>query len=675
MVRSVFFLVTLSCLVYGQSYGDHNYDSLYRVIQKQQTWDAKVSLYDTLEEWLIPEKLAIYQEYISRVIQDAEIGEQYDFAAKYAMLLARTYYSDTFIPDSALIILHRALSWNNQLSLSSKGALLIKLGDVYEYTNQNDTALEKYDSAIAVYENLNDSTQKNFGMAYLYAATRYMHKGDFTTAAQLLENAKVIFRHNQDSASLVKAINETAVLYGMNGFTEKAIAQRKKIIELADPNTQRVLIMINYMNYATEEHKLGNDSLEVELLKKAMELGDQHRELRYAVYSKLAVAYTKQQGCDSAIYYFQQMEAGRDQFEGSEWLHEFYLWAQVYTLYCQNRYDETIALSQLLMDQFRAEKKYEELMEMEDLTYKSYLAKGDFERAHTHLQSFIHIKDSILSATKSNALMYMETLYEKEHRERQIADQENEIKLLARSNLFRTRLSWSIGIGLLLFFAGIYFYRSFRFAIQAKKMEARYSRQLIVAHEDERKRISQDLHDSVGQSLILIKNKVALNQDENTTNMVSKALEEVRSISKALHPAVLENLGLTAAIQKLVSDVDDYSEMFVSEEIDAIDGFFDDAMELQIYRIIQECLNNVLKHAKSESALVVVKDEKKRVVIQIKDYGVGFDLTEDAGVVTSLGMKTLRERTQLLGGKLMIESVKGKGTSITLQVVKPKENA
>ncbi|UXX79202.1 sensor histidine kinase [Reichenbachiella carrageenanivorans] len=675
VVQRLFLLVVFLFLIGPQSYGNHDYDSLFQVIDSQPTWEAKLPLYDTLDVWIYPEKLDLYQQCLSRAIQNTKAEQQYDFAAKYAIRLAKTYYSEVFIPDSAFAIINRTLHWDDQLSPSTRGALLIQRGNIYEYINEYDSSLREYNNAAHVYETLNDSTQREFGEAYLYMAARHMQKGDFIKSGELLENARAIFAHNYDTVSLIKTINETAILYGMNGFAEKAIEQRKKLIQLSNANTEIGLILVNYINYATEARKLNNDSLGIRLLKKAISLGDPKPDLRYSAYSKLTVAYTKINRCDSANHYFQRMQAERDKFKGSKWLDELYLWAQVYSLYCQNRYDETIALSKQLIDQCRTQNKYEEVMEMENLTYKCYLAKGDFENAHIHLQSSIHIKDSILSASKSNALVYMETLYEKEHRERQISDQENEIKVLATANLFKTRLSWAIGIGLLLFFAGIYFYRSSRFAIQAKKMEALYSRQLIVAHEDERKRISQDLHDSVGQSLILIKNKVALNQDENTTNMVSKALEEVRSISKALHPAVLENLGLTAAIQKLVSDADEYSDIFFSEEIDTIDGLFDEAKELQIYRIIQESLNNVLKHAKSESASVVVKDEPRRVSIQIKDYGVGFDLTEDSGVVTSLGMKTLRERTQLLGGKLMIESVKGKGTTVTLHVSKPNKNA
>ncbi|UXP34112.1 sensor histidine kinase [Reichenbachiella agarivorans] len=662
-------------MIIFKGYGNHKYDSLLEVIEKQQTWESKVSLYDTLKQWIYPEKLEIYQKYISRIIQNTEAEKKYDFAAKYAISLARTYYSEVFIPDSAFVILHRALNWDDQLSSSTRAALLIQLGHVYEFTNAYDSSLQEYKKAIHIYETLNDSSQREFGEAYLFAAARYMQKGDFIKSGELLENARTIFTHNYDTASLIKTINETAILYGMNGFAEKAIEQRKKIIQLSNSSTEIGMILVNYMNYATEARKLNNDSLGIRLLKKVVSLGEPKPDLRYSAYSKLTVAYTKINRCDSALHYFQRMQAERDKFKESKWLDELYLWAQVYSLYCQNRYDETITLTKQLIHQCLTQKKFEEVMEMENLTYKCYLAKGDFENAYTHLQSSIHIKDSIFSVGKSNALLYMETLYEKEHRERQISDQENEIKMLATSNLFKTRLSWSIGIGLLMFFAGIYFYRSSRFAIQAKELETIYSRQLLVAHEDERRRISQDLHDSVGQSLMLIKNKVALNQDENTENMVARALEEVRSISKALHPAVLENLGLTAGIQKLVKDADEYSDIFFSEEIDAIDGFFDKPKELQIYRIIQECLNNILKHSMAESAAVMVKDELARVVIQIKDYGIGFDLIENAGVITSLGMKTLKERTQLLGGKLMVESVKGKGTTITLHVAKQKDNA
>ena len=83
----------------------------------------------------------------------------------------------------------------------------------------------------------------------------------------------------------------------------------------------------------------------------------------------------------------------------------------------------------------------------------------------------------------------------------------------------------------------------------------------------------------------------------------------------------------------------------------------------------------MIKHAQTEAALIQIKNEESIVTLLIKDYGIGFDLTENAQAINSLGMKTLRERARLLGGQISIESTKGKGTSILLRLEKPEANA
>ena len=165
-----------------------------------------------------------------------------------------------------------------------------------------------------------------------------------------------------------------------------------------------------------------------------------------------------------------------------------------------------------------------------------------------------------------------------------------------------------------------------------------------------------------------------MNSDSSTADMVTKALEEVRSISKALHPATLDKIGLTASIEKQMEEIDGHSEIFFSEEIDNIDLIFPKDQELQIYRIFQEALSNLIKHSKTKSALIKIENQEHLIRLEITDYGVGFDLTQDIKSLQGLGMKTLRERTQLLGGKILIDSTRDKGTSIVLHINKPAQH-
>ena len=175
-------------------------------------------------------------------------------------------------------------------------------------------------------------------------------------------------------------------------------------------------------------------------------------------------------------------------------------------------------------------------------------------------------------------------------------------------------------------------------------------------------RISKDLHDGLGQQLLLIKNKLIATGDKNTKVMVDNAIEEVRTISRDLHPFQLQELGITKAIEHTVTQIDENTTLFISSEIDNIDNLFTPEEEVNIYRIVQESLSNIIKHAKAEASKVSVRKLSNSVNISIIDNGIGFEFTEKYQDSKSLGLKTLLERTKFLKGQMKVQSKLGTGT-------------
>ncbi|WP_268124575.1 ATP-binding protein [Roseivirga pacifica] len=211
---------------------------------------------------------------------------------------------------------------------------------------------------------------------------------------------------------------------------------------------------------------------------------------------------------------------------------------------------------------------------------------------------------------------------------------------------------------------------SYYFIRQANKARAlgqHYSRSLLKVQEEERMRISRDLHDSVGQQLILLKNQANASRDQQMVKNVSATLEEVRSITRNLHPVVLSRLGLTAALEELIRKLDENTEVFFAIELENIDGLFDGDEELNLYRIIQEALNNIVKHANAVSAKLTIVRKKNKVLINIQDNGKGFSIEDEQQSSSSLGLKTLQERMAMLKGKVRIESG-DLGTQIVLEI-------
>jgi signal transduction histidine kinase len=215
-----------------------------------------------------------------------------------------------------------------------------------------------------------------------------------------------------------------------------------------------------------------------------------------------------------------------------------------------------------------------------------------------------------------------------------------------------------------------------------------FARQLISSQESERKRIAAELHDSLGQRLIIIKNLALLLQTRNgdpglsgagrakideISTEVSEAVREVKEISYNLRPYRLDRLGLTAALQAMVETASVASMTSFSAEIDNIDGVFPKEVEINFYRIVQECLNNILKHARASQALIRIQRAGQRLTLTVHDDGCGFALSSDHSHLHfgGFGLTGISERAQLLGGKAAIQSAPGKGTTITIEIEEP----
>ncbi|PLX29172.1 MAG: hypothetical protein C0600_08820 [Ignavibacteria bacterium] len=208
-----------------------------------------------------------------------------------------------------------------------------------------------------------------------------------------------------------------------------------------------------------------------------------------------------------------------------------------------------------------------------------------------------------------------------------------------------------------------------------------FTRQLIASQEQERKRIAADLHDSLAQELLIINNRVRLSArrdglDETTANelagisdAVSTSLREIKNISKALRPFQLDRIGLTTTIESMLRSVNESFDTEFEWEIPQMEGWFTKEQEINIYRTVQEAVNNILKHASAQHASVRIERRNGDLRLEIRDDGSGFDAEAHAspGVVpTGFGLQGMYERVDIMEGNLNIRSAQGNGTAIDI---------
>jgi len=246
------------------------------------------------------------------------------------------------------------------------------------------------------------------------------------------------------------------------------------------------------------------------------------------------------------------------------------------------------------------------------------------------------------------------------------------------------RTFWFIGLTILsLAIIGFALYKRRVSELERRRAaQEEFSRRLINAHETERRRIAAELHDSLGQSLAMIKNSAVFGSQTAEDLPAAKeqlaeiqaqsahAIAEVREIAYNLRPYLLDRLGLTKAIRSLLNKTSDAYPIKVIAEIEEVDELFPNETELSIYRIIQESLNNVIKHSDASEVKVSVEKSEPSIFISIEDDGKGFDVNaENNGDNRSgFGLLGMVERVRMLGGTIRIESETGKGTKILIEI-------
>ena len=252
---------------------------------------------------------------------------------------------------------------------------------------------------------------------------------------------------------------------------------------------------------------------------------------------------------------------------------------------------------------------------------------------------------------------------------------------------------------------GLVFKQRLDQAHRARQAQEDFSRRLINSQEQERKRIAAELHDGLGQNLLIIKNHALLGlaeradpaaTEENLTTiseMTSQVLDEARQIAYNLRPYQIDRFGLTKAIQAMLNRVADASEIAFHCQVDELDGIFPQEAEMNLYRIVQESVNNILKHSRATEAEIKITRDEHQVLLRIADNGqgiadCGLRIADSGGREPSspidpqsaipnpqsggFGLIGIAERARMLGGQYQLQSTPGQGTAINISITLPE---
>ena len=321
-----------------------------------------------------------------------------------------------------------------------------------------------------------------------------------------------------------------------------------------------------------------------------------------------------------------------------------------------------------------------------------YNELGRTADALKHLQAHVTLADSLNKARYDDQLARSEALYESEKKERRIAEQEQALLLAEEAQRRRAiQRNAFIGIAAVLLLVALLLYRSMRarhhLAQKERELHSQQVDQLLAqqelksinamleGQENERDRMGKDLHDRLGSMLGGIKANMSALEDrveamredqqyQKVNRLLDQAVGELRQISHDMAAATLSRFGLEKALKDLRDTLHITGRMQVELKAFGLDQRLERSVEIALYRIVQELVSNVLKHAKASELIIGVTRTPGRLSVVVSDNGVGFDATQRTD---GMGLGNVRSRAAAIGATVQVDSTPGKGTTVSVE--------
>jgi signal transduction histidine kinase len=295
-------------------------------------------------------------------------------------------------------------------------------------------------------------------------------------------------------------------------------------------------------------------------------------------------------------------------------------------------------------------------------------AKGQYKEALGYFKQHLIYKDSVFKKQYDVKMSAMNTLYELNTKETKISNLELQ-KKLQQEKIKELYILIAFIVLLLIIIILLIHRRNHR---NEKKLREFFTEQQLKSQEDERQRISKDLHDSVGQNMLFIKNQLLQLQQpipDLVMTSVEQALQEIRSISKELYPNQSDQYGLQSAVDVLCEKVRASSHVFISSELNIDRSVMNKELKINCYRIIQESITNALKHAAASAIRITGERIGNTLEFIVQDNGKGFDESIRSKLIhRSFGLLNIEERVRIMHGQLDIETGLNKGTKLKFQI-------
>lgn len=302
--------------------------------------------------------------------------------------------------------------------------------------------------------------------------------------------------------------------------------------------------------------------------------------------------------------------------------------------------------------------------------YLMYKKKKEYKKALDFQLLYTKAKEETQLKLNTKALEELQLKYNVQQKEIDLEKEKTKSVLLEKSHQEEIYLRWillSVALVAIILIVVIFYLRYYK---AIREQQAQFSRQLITNTEEERSRIAKDLHDDIGQSLSILKSKFTNKNQFENSEIISKEIERVidqtRQISRNLFPSYLEKIGLKRAIAGLAEGVQNNNKIECSFEVAEAAEKIPSEFATHVYRIIQECLTNTIKHSEASALKISLTFDGNTFMLQFMDNG-NWEKTylKDPGV----GLLSIKERAKIIKGNLQIDENEIKGFKLTLKFI------
>lgn len=637
-----------------------------------------------LTQWSYAQQILPLDEegYLNQIQQQIDASKDEKIRLENYLLLSEFYAPiDSIKSNQAL---KKALS-STHTELLEKGVIAYYQGVHYANLGDKKKAKKYYEVAINELQKSKHHMDVLIRSWYNYAYVQVEDKGYEILVKTLTEQCIPLSEKSDNKLYLAYAYTQVGLTFMSVGQLDKAEEYHFKALDvLANVPKEGVIHLITYFNLISSYCYQADSSSAKLYLDKATALLSQYPDSRQYpnYYYQLALYHTTRQEYPLALEVLKkgiELSKKKKQPKLTQMLY-----FRMYNVYLMQRdyLGAKTILEQILKDNILSKEAMNRKITFTQLASVNEMM-GDYKEAYQWMKESSVLGDSLQQQKlleKMNELEILHHTTEKEQTINQLMQEKKEDALLAKNKNMRI-LFLAIGFVLSVVIAFLTYlnYRnqqklnkqislSHQQELQNLENKRKYeaSQAVLTGEEQERQRIAQDLHDSMGGMLANIRMSISsleLEQSDPLLNKIDKSISEMRRISRNLMPETLKNLGLEIAVKELCESMS-HKHLSIQFEAFNIGVTIPFQTQLVLYRIAQEGISNVIKYAQVSNVIVQISQNEDVLSLTIEDDGIGFDTSD---VVYGLGISNIKNRIQLIGGTVEIDSQKGQGTTINVE--------